>query len=267
MGLVQPVGSGPRSAPKKRVQQIRKMMLLAVVAAMAALMLSATPALADDRDGDGWDEDFGFWIFVPVFVEVDVDFDGIDDNFDCDFVFCDFDEDFFDEEDDFCDFFDCDDDFEEFCEDFDGDFFCDDFDRFDDGFGDFEQEAESGDVDQSFDVSNSGDNSNQSVAIQGVANTGNAQNQIGITQFDGNNFDEDDFCDEFDEFCEDLDEFCEDFDGDGFCDFFDDFDGFGTGDFEFEDVGASIEVSPTLTFESDQQVNQSATAFGKKGWW
>ncbi len=256
-------------------------MLLAVMAAMAALMLSATPAFADDRDGDGWDEDFGFWILVPVFVEVDVDFDGVDDNFDCDFVFCDD----FDEEDDFCDFFDCD-DFEEFCEDFDGDFFCDDEEDFDfdgDGFQDFEQEAESGDVDQSFYVSNTGDNSNQSVAIQGVANTGNAQNQIGITQFDdfdGNNDfnNEDEFCDEFDEFCEDLEDFCEDFDGDGFCDEFfefvddfdrfDDFDGFGSGsDFEFEDVGASIEVSPTQTFESDQQVNQSAVAFGGKGWW
>ena len=227
-------------------------MLLAVMAAMAALMLAATPALADDRDGDGWDEDFGFWIFVPVFVEVDVDFDGIDDNFDCDFVFCDF-----DEEDDFCDFFDCGDDFDRF--------------DFNNGFGDFEQEAESGDVDQSFYVSNTGDNSNQSVAIQGVANTGNAQNQIGINQF-GNDFNnEDQFCDEFDGFCEDLEEFCEDFDRDGFCDaFFNDFDrfdGFNSGgDFEFEDVGASIEVSPTQTFDSNQQINQSATAFGK-GWW
>ena len=233
-------------------------MLLAMMAAMAALMLSATPALADDRDGDGWDEDFGFWILVPVFVEVDVDFDGVDDNFDCDFVFCE-------------------DGFDEFCDDFDGDFFCNDFD---DGIGDFEQEAESGDVDQSFYVSGTGDNSNQSVAIQGVANTGNAQNQIGITQFDGNNDfnNEDEFCNEFDEFCEELEDFCEDFDGDGFCDEFfefvddfdrfDEFDGFGSGgDFEFEDVGASIEVSPTQTFESDQQVNQSAVAFGGKGWW
>ncbi len=112
----------------------------------------------------------------------------------------------------------------------------------------------------------------QSVAIQGVANTGNAQNQIGLIQFgafDENNFNEDEFCDEFDEFCEDLEDFCEDFDRDGFCDdfFFDHFDGFDSGaDFEFEDVGASIDVSPTLTFESDQSVNQSAVAVGK-GWW
>ena len=46
----------------------------------------------------------------------------------------------------------------------------------------FDQEAESGDVDQSFNVSNTGDNSNQCVGIQGVANTGNAQNQISVLQ-------------------------------------------------------------------------------------
>src|SRR5829696_683438 len=75
------------------------------------------------------------------------------------------------------------------------------FDRFDrDGFfgvdgidQDLDQEAESGDVDQSFDVSSTGDNSNQTVGTQGVANTGNAQNQIGIIDaggfgdFDNNN--------------------------------------------------------------------------------
>jgi hypothetical protein len=47
----------------------------------------------------------------------------------------------------------------------------------------FEQEAESGDVDQSFTVTNSGDNSNQCAGVQGVANTGNAQNQIGVLQY------------------------------------------------------------------------------------
>jgi hypothetical protein len=46
----------------------------------------------------------------------------------------------------------------------------------------FEQEAESGDVNQSFNVSNKGDNSNQCAGIQGVANTGNAQNQISVVQ-------------------------------------------------------------------------------------
>jgi hypothetical protein len=57
-----------------------------------------------------------------------------------------------------------------------------------------EQEADSGDVDQSFDVSQTDDNSNQCVGIQGVANTGNAQNQTSLIQYGS---DADDF--EFDE--------------------------------------------------------------------
>src|ERR671915_993243 len=77
----------------------------------------------------------------------------------------------------------------------------------DDGLNqDVEQEAESGDVDQSFDVSGTGDNSNQTVGTQGVANTGNAQNVIDVTQVGG-----------------DAD------------------------DFEFDEVGSSIEVSPSST--------------------
>ena len=47
----------------------------------------------------------------------------------------------------------------------------------------FDQEAQSGDVSQSFNVSNTGDNSNQCANVQGVANTGNAQNQIGFLQY------------------------------------------------------------------------------------
>ena len=91
---------------------------------------------------------------------------------------------------------------------------------FDDGLNqDVEQDAESGDVDQSFDVSGTGDNSNQTVGTQGVANTGNAQNVIDVTQVGG-----------------DAD------------------------DFEFDDVGSSIEVSPSSTTDSDQRVNQSASA-------
>jgi hypothetical protein len=74
-------------------------------------------------------------------------------------------------------------------------FFDRDFDRFFGGGGgevdqDFEQEAESGDVDQSFNVSNTGDNSNQCAGVQGVANTGNAQNQISVLQ---NGVEADDF--------------------------------------------------------------------------
>jgi hypothetical protein len=84
-----------------------------------------------------------------------------------------------------------------------------------------EQDADSGDVNQSFDVSNTGDNSNQCVGIQGVANTGNAQNQVGVLQY-----------------------------------------GSEADDFEFEDSGASIDVSPENSTTCDQQVNQAASAFG-----
>jgi hypothetical protein len=107
----------------------------------------------------------------------------------------------------------------------DGFFFVDGFDRFDrfdsdDGISqDFDQEADSGDVDQSFEVSSDGDNSNQSVGTQGVTNTGNAQSQFGFTQFDS-----------------EID------------------------DFEFEDGGADIDVSPEFDLESDQSVDQAATA-------
>jgi hypothetical protein len=157
---------------------MRKTVLLAAMMSIVALMLAASPAMADDFDRHD---------------------------------FCHF-------------FFDCNDRFD-----------------FDDGFGDFDQDADSGDIDQSFDVTGGGDNSNQSVGIQGVANTGNAQNQIGVTEFgDGfDNFDRD----RFDRF------------------FFDRFDG-DDGDFGFEDSGASIEVSPENSTMSDQQINQAASAKG-----
>ena len=84
-----------------------------------------------------------------------------------------------------------------------------------------EQESESGDVDQSFEVSGSGDNSNQCVGIQGVANTGNAQNQTSLIQY-----------------------------------------GSEADDFEFDEVGSNIDVSPSNTTTCDQQVNQAASATG-----
>ena len=67
----------------------------------------------------------------------------------------------------------------------------DDFDKRNDEFDnaapvvtqEFDQQAQSGDVSQSFNVSQTGDNSNQCAGIQGVANTGNAQNQIGVLQY------------------------------------------------------------------------------------
>lgn len=45
-----------------------------------------------------------------------------------------------------------------------------------------EQEADSGDIDQSFNVTGGGDNSNQTAGIAGTANTGNVQNSTSITQ-------------------------------------------------------------------------------------
>ncbi|HLL40597.1 MAG TPA: hypothetical protein VK357_13155, partial [Rubrobacteraceae bacterium] len=47
----------------------------------------------------------------------------------------------------------------------------------------FDQQAESGDVSQSFNVSNTGDNSNQCVGVNSVVNTGNIQNQSGFIQY------------------------------------------------------------------------------------
>jgi maltose-binding protein MalE len=84
-----------------------------------------------------------------------------------------------------------------------------------------EQESESGDVDQSFTVTSEGDNSNQCAGIQGVANTGNAQNQLGLLQYAST-----------------------------------------ADDFEFDEVGSNVDVSPSSTTTCDQQVNQAASASG-----
>ena len=46
-----------------------------------------------------------------------------------------------------------------------------------------EQEGESGDFDQSLEVTGSGDNSNQCANIQGAGNTGNTQNVTDIIQY------------------------------------------------------------------------------------
>ena len=63
-----------------------------------------------------------------------------------------------------------------------------------------EQEADSGEVDQTFDVSSAGDNGNQCAGIVGNANTGNSQNQLDLIQYAS---DADDF--EFDEVGSNLD--------------------------------------------------------------
>src|SRR5215212_10245979 len=193
---------------------MKKMVLLAALVALAALMLAAAPALADDPDRNRGDHDRNH-----------DNHDNHDNRDNRDFG------DFLDE---FCEDSDgdliC--DLDEFCEDFDGDFFCDDeedeenlFDGFGDGlFQTSDQQAESGDVDQSFLVTGGGANSNQCVGVQGVANTGNAQIELNILNVGG-----------------EID------------------------DFELEDLESSLTVDPTNTTTCDQQVNQSATAYGGGG--
>ena len=83
-----------------------------------------------------------------------------------------------------------------------------------------EQETESADLDQTFTVTGGGDNSNQCVGIQGVGNTGNAQNLIDVIQYASE------------------------------------------GDFEFDEGGSSIDLSPTNSTECTSEVNQAASASG-----
>ena len=74
---------------------MRRAMLL-VVSVLTILTMVASPAFAHDWDGDGWDEEGGFWVLV--FVEFDdiefddIEFDDIEfDDIDCDWDDCDFD--------------------------------------------------------------------------------------------------------------------------------------------------------------------------------
>ena len=86
---------------------------------------------------------------------------------------------------------------------------------------DNEQETDSGEVNQSFTITGGGDNSNQCAGVSGVANTGNAQNQVNFLQYAST-----------------------------------------VDDFELEEVGGTITVSPTNTTSCEQQVNQAASASG-----
>lgn len=61
---------------------MRRLMLLAV-SILAVVSMAVSPAFADDRDDDGWDEDFGFWVLVPVSVNYEDTFD-YDDYFNYD---------------------------------------------------------------------------------------------------------------------------------------------------------------------------------------
>ena len=82
-----------------------------------------------------------------------------------------------------------------------------------------EQEGESGELNQDFSATSSGDNSSQCVGIQGAGNTCNSQNVLDLIQY-----------------------------------------GSTADDFEFEEVGSDITVTPTNTTTCDQQVNQAASA-------
>jgi maltose-binding protein MalE len=84
-----------------------------------------------------------------------------------------------------------------------------------------EQDTESGDLNQSVNITGGGDNSNQCANVQEAGNTGNTQSQIPIIQYAST-----------------------------------------ADDFEFEDVGSTITVSPTNTTDCTQAVNQAASASG-----
>ena len=99
-----------------------------------------------------------------------------------------------------------------------------------------DQEGESGETDQSGEVLNEGDNSNQCVAVQPVSNTGDAITDVDIviqlpTGQDVKRFDINDVIDLVDEL-----------------------------DLELEDIGSTIELSPEQAVECAQAVDQAATA-------
>lgn len=167
---------------------MRKFMMLGALVALVVAAL-ALPALAQDRDlrfEDSQDYYEDLWDGFEDRYEDSAGWDAFEDRYEDGFeeegffAFADdFEEDFFEEDGSFFDedgFFFDEDDFDE-DENFDGI-------GFDNGINQtFEQEAESGDVSQSFNVSNTGDNSNQCVGVNSVVNTGNIQNQSGFIQY------------------------------------------------------------------------------------
>jgi hypothetical protein len=115
------------------------------------------------------------------------------------------------------------------------------FDPFNNNNGVFqtsEQDVESGDSSQTFNVAGGGDNSNSCQGIQGISNTGNAVNNTSVLQDNpfNNGFDN------------------------GFNNgFFN--SGFNTGEVGVFDTG-NFEISPSSTTTCNQQVNQAASASG-----
>ncbi len=83
-----------------------------------------------------------------------------------------------------------------------------------------DQEGESGEVDQSFTVTGSGDSANQCAALLGGAQSGNSQNQIGVSQSDESEAD----------------------------------------DLEFDETGSDVTLSPELAEECEQVINQAAAS-------
>ena len=171
---------------------MRKFMMLGALVALVVAAL-ALPALAQDRgfnfeDREDYYEDL--WNGYEDRYEDSAGWDAFEDRYEDGFE----EEGFFAFGNDFADegFFFGRDDFEEegffFGDDFEDGFFFDE-DEFDGSGSDsginqsFEQEAESGDVNQSYEVSNTGDNSNQCVGLNSVVNTGNIQNQSGFIQY------------------------------------------------------------------------------------
>ena len=100
-----------------------------------------------------------------------------------------------------------------------------------------EQEGESGEADQSADLSQSGDNANQCVGVQPVSNTGNAITAIDIIlqlptgEQELKRHDVEAFLDLIDEL-----------------------------DLDLEDIGSTIELDPEQAVECAQAVDQAATA-------
>jgi hypothetical protein len=129
-----------------------------------------------------------------------------------------------------------------------------------------EQESDSGDVDQSFESSSTGDNSNVCLAPSFVTNTGNAQNTVG--QESEQESDSGDVDQSF--------ESSSTGDNSNVClapsfvantgNAQNQIDllqyGSGAGGFEFDEVSSDIAVGGTNETTCDQQVNQAASASG-----
>lgn len=143
---------------------MKRMMLLASLVALVALMLVAAPAMANERHDNGNKDNHA-------------------DNRHNDFNN-------HNNRNDFCRFFDCSEfnNLNDFCDLFD----CSEFNNNNDfaqpeSSQTNEQDVRSGASSQSIIVEGGGDNSNQCVAIQPISNTGNATSNTGVLQVDPSN--------------------------------------------------------------------------------